>query len=44
MSKMALAFGLAGLLLATVSTTGSAMPIAPLSKSAFSGPRSLSEK
>jgi hypothetical protein len=37
MSKIALAIGLAGLLLATVSTTGSAMPIAPLSKSVING-------
>ena len=40
MSKIALAIGLAGLLLATASTTGSAMPIVPLSKSAISGPSS----
>jgi hypothetical protein len=33
MSKIALAIGLAGLLLATASTTGSAMPIVQLSKS-----------
>jgi hypothetical protein len=41
MSKIALAIGLAGLLLATASTTGSsAMTIVPLSKSAISGPSS----
>ena len=41
MSKVALAIGLAGLLLATASTTGSsAMTIVPLSKSAISGPSS----
>ena len=40
MSKIALAIGLAGLLLATASTKGSAMPIVPLSKSAISGPSS----
>ena len=39
MSKVALAIGLAGLLLATASTTGSsAMTIVPLAKSAISGP------
>ncbi len=37
MSKIALAIGLAGLLLAAASTTGSAMPIVPLSKSVISG-------
>ena len=37
MSKIALAIGLAGLLLATASTTGSAMSIVPLSKSVISG-------
>ena len=38
MSKIALAIGLAGLLLATASTTGSsAMSVVPLSKSVLSG-------
>jgi hypothetical protein len=37
MSKTALAIGLAGLLLATVSTNASAMPVMPMSKSLISG-------
>lgn len=37
MSKTALAIGLAGLLLATVSTSASAMPVMPMSKSLISG-------
>ncbi len=40
MPKIALAIGLAGLLLATASTTGSTMPIVPLWKSAINGPSS----
>ena len=37
MSKTAFAIGLAGLLLATVSTSASAMPVVPMSKSVISG-------
>ena len=40
MSKIALGVGLAGLLLAMTSTTGSAMPVVPLSKIAIGGPSS----
>jgi hypothetical protein len=42
MSKFALSIGLAGLLLATAPTTGSAMPIVPLSKNVIAAPAATS--